>query len=78
VAEIKEVERSTNEKRIELNSQAEMIKGLLEAKDSEIELLKRSEEDLKGQVDKLNEMLEEQWKDYQRLKIVPEDELKQA
>ena len=31
VAEIKEVERSTNEKRIELNSQAEMIKGLLEA-----------------------------------------------
>ena len=78
MAEIKEVERSTNEKRIELNSQAEMIKGLLEAKDSEIELLKRSEEDLKGQVDKLNEMLEEQWKDYQRLKIVPEDELKQA
>lgn len=57
-----------------------MIKSLIEGKDEEITKLKQSENDLQTQIDNLNSMIEQHWKDKERLKLetATEEEITKA
>jgi hypothetical protein len=50
-----------------------MIRQLIEGKDQEIASLKASNQDLVDQNEKLTQMVEEEWKDRQKRKVVTDE-----
>ena len=76
--DLDEQDKEVTDKQNDLASKTEMIRQLIESKDIELEALKVTNAELNEQIDQLNVMVEEEWKDKQRRKLVTDEELTQA